>query len=397
MTNGPLKVAWVSAFPVEWMPDAPEEARQLPKEHATSWMRVLAAELAPRRDVQLHAIALRKGIRRNFVFERRGVTFHVMRTLPMTRLPSLFWTDTWLIRSRLKQIQPRLVHAWGNERGAGLVASRLPYPYVVTIQGLLGWYRQMLKFGLQNNLTCRAEEICLRRSRWATTESTFAKDFLRQNYPALNVEQVEHAPDWLFHRTVREPQSSPIRVLTLGEVSYRKGTDLLLSALDRLRGRLDFHLTVVGHPDDELLATLRSQLSPELFQRVTFKHGLRPEEVGKEMAAATLMVLPTRADTSPNAVKEAAVMGLPVIGTSIGGIPDYVFPGKNGLLVPPGDVDALAKALAEAAAHPQFSRGAVDPATLASVRDYLSPARMAENFLRVYRKVLETTPGAPGH
>ena len=107
-----------------------------------------------------------------------------------------------------------------------------------------------------------------------------------------------------------------------------------------------------------------------------------------------MLLSPSRADVSPNAVKEAVVMGLPVIGTAIGGIPDYVFPGQNGLLVPAGDLDALVKALEEAARHPQFSRGEVDPATLARCRDYLSPARMAEGFLRVYGKVLNASSGS---
>jgi glycosyltransferase involved in cell wall biosynthesis len=102
-----------------------------------------------------------------------------------------------------------------------------------------------------------------------------------------------------------------------------------------------------------------------------------------------MLLLPTRADVSPNAVKEAVAAGLPVLASDIGGVPDYVSPGKNGLLFPPGDADGFLAALEAAAEHPLFSRGAVDPLSLAQSRDYLSPVRMARNFLAAYETALK--------
>ena len=59
------------------------------------------------------------------------------------------------------------------------------------------------------------------------------------------------------------------------------------------------------------------------------------------MEKAWCLVLPTRADTSPNVVKEARVMGLPVITTPYGGQSDYIEDGRNGYLVEPDDIAAL--------------------------------------------------------
>src|SRR5262249_22018589 len=100
--------------------------------------------------------------------------------------------------------------------------------------------------------------------------------------------------------------------------------------------------------------------------------------------------LPTRADTSPNAVKEAAVAGVPVVATNVGGIPDYITPGENGLLCPPNVLAEFARNIHSACAHPLFSRGAVAPEALAKTRAYLSPERMAQNFLKAYQIALET-------
>jgi glycosyltransferase involved in cell wall biosynthesis len=109
-----------------------------------------------------------------------------------------------------------------------------------------------------------------------------------------------------------------------------------------------------------------------------------------------MLLLPTRADTSPHAVKEAVVAGLPVVASQVGGIPDYVTHGKNRLLFPPDDLAEFVRAIQSACAHPLFSRGRVDPQTLLRRRDYLSPEMMAKNFILVYQAALGGRgPGTP--
>jgi len=73
-----------------------------------------------------------------------------------------------------------------------------------------------------------------------------------------------------------------------------------------------------------------------------------------------------------------------VVAADIGGIPDYVVPGKNGLLFPVGDLEAFIQAVRTASMHPLFSHGAVEPETLHQEREYLSPALMAKKFLAAY-------------
>jgi len=68
-------------------------------------------------------------------------------------------------------------------------------------------------------------------------------------------------------------------------------------------------------------------------------------EVAEEMAQATMLLFPTRVDNSPNAVKEAVVRGLPVVASAVGGIPDYVSPGQNGLLFPAGNLGEFTQSI----------------------------------------------------
>jgi glycosyltransferase involved in cell wall biosynthesis len=99
------------------------------------------------------------------------------------------------------------------------------------------------------------------------------------------------------------------------------------------------------------------------------------------------MIFPTRADTIPNAVKEAVVAGLPVVASAVGGIPDYVWPGRNGILFQPGKVADCARAVREACGHELFGHGVVAAEALAAARDYLSPRRMGDGFGTIYSEL----------
>lgn len=389
MSSRPLTVAWFSYFPVEWLPDLPDELRNTPKLHPASWQRVLLNGLENNPTLRLHIVIVRKQFERDFTFERNGVTFHLIKTPGGWRAPSLFWLDTFLIGRVLRKIKPDVVHAWGTEQGAALVAKRLGYPRVVTVQGLLTWYGKIVPQNLYEKLAGLLERYSLARSPLVTTEARFSVQWVRQRHPHVRVEQIEHAPDPIFHRVQRRPQTQPLRLLFVGALEFRKGGDLVARALDRLRGEIQFELIVVGRRNPNIAETLERHVSHEFWRQVIFRENLTHVEVAAELETATMLLCPSRADVSPNAVKEAVAAGVPVVGTSVGGIPDYVQPGLNGILCAPGNLEELVAAMRAAAHHPQFRRGKVDAATLVRMREYLSPQLMAKRFLEVYHLALE--------
>lgn len=384
--NRPLTVCWIPDFPVEWLPDLPAEWGGLPKSHPASWQRVLWEEFAGDPRVRLHIVVMRKTLPRSGSFAVRGTTFHLVKMPGGLRAPTFFWLDTLVVRRLLRRIQPDVVHAWGSEKGAALVASRLGWPYVVTVQGLMSWYAETVPLNRYERFATFLERLSLPRAPVVTTESRFAVGYLREKFPNLRIAQVEHAPAPLFSTVRRAPQLDPLRLLFVGEFGFRKGADLILRALDTLAEEFAFELVVIGpwRPAmRELLATL-----PRLRDRVITRNGLTPSEVADEMARATMMIFATRADTSPNAVKEAVVAGLPVVASAVGGILDYVQDGKNGLLFPSGDLAGLIAAARAAFRDPRFSRGEVDAGALAEGRSYLAAPQMAEGFLGAYRTVI---------
>lgn len=388
-----LRVAWINDFPFEWLPDVPEPFKALPRGHPLSWQRVLLQEFEKEPSLELHVCFLRKNLQKDYCIERNGVTFHARKVLPKTRTTTLHWVDTMLMKPLLRRIQPEVVHAWGSEGGAALVAKRLGWPYLVTIQGLLSWYRQLIPLTLQNRILAHLETRSLVRAPLVTTESRAAVQHLHEEIPHLHVLQAEHAPDWMFHRLERKPQTDPLRFLFVGHIGHRKGVDLILSALDQLKDSFAFELMMIGNLEPDTKDYIQARVSSEVSRRMTVRANVPPEAVAQELARATMLLFPTRADTSPNAVKEAVVAGVPVVGSDVGGIPDYVIPDRNGFIFKSGDLDGFVAAIRRAVAHPLFSVGKVDTPTLSEMREYLSPRRMAERFLEAYQMVAGSERG----
>jgi glycosyltransferase involved in cell wall biosynthesis len=235
-------------------------------------------------------------------------------------------------------------------------------------------------------------------------------EFLKQRYPGKRILHAEVCPNPIYFDVKRKKIPGQPVLLYVGTLGYRKGTDLLMRALSRFGGSgriedeapgggtrptgplssggggLDFKAIIVTTSSTAEAEHWRAQLPESARSKVEFKHSARPAEIASLFEIATLMLLPTRADTGPVAAKEAAVAGIPVIGSNIGGMPDYIVPDKNGLLFTAGNPEEFQRCLEQALKHPLFSLGHVEAATLESARRYLSPQTMAANFLRIYRE-----------
>lgn len=137
-----------------------------------------------------------------------------------------------------------------------------------------------------------------------------------------------------------------VHMVTVATLNPGKGHDILFNALAMIPTR-NWHLTCAGstarYPDTT--ARLRAILTEMgLTDRVTLAGELDREAIGGLYDRSDLFVLPTLKETYPLAVMEALARGLPVISTTTGSIPDLVG-SAAGVLVPPGDVAALATTL----------------------------------------------------
>jgi glycosyltransferase involved in cell wall biosynthesis len=178
--------------------------------------------------------------------------------------------------------------------------------------------------------------------------------------------------------------------VSAGRLNVEKGMHHTVRALAELGA--DFPratLIIVGDGEErEALEQLASSLGVE--RRVIFA-GAQPHEVlAKYLAAADLFLFPTeRAEAAPVVLPQAMACAAPVIASEIGGIPEVVRrSGESGLLVPPGDVPALAEAI-RALLRDESLRQRLGQAARQRVLVHYTVERMVEQTLDVYRIAIQ--------
>ena len=154
--------------------------------------------------------------------------------------------------------------------------------------------------------------------------------------PFAKVCLVENGVQQLFFQTKWQPEETKPFALFVGGISHRKGIEDLVEAF-RDPKISSSELLVIGGGEGGCSKNIQKSAPPNIcwLGRKT------AEETAEYMSKAWCLVLPTRADTSPNVVKEARVVGLPVITTKRGGQASYVRDGEDGYFVERGDVDRL--------------------------------------------------------
>lgn len=144
-------------------------------------------------------------------------------------------------------------------------------------------------------------------------------------------------------------------VVSVGRLEHVKGHDVLVSAFAKARARVpDARLLLVGGGSKR--PRLQAQVDGlGLAEAVDFVGSLDPVAVRDQLRQADVFALPSRSEGLSNALLEALATGVPAVASRTGGIPEVLGRG-GGMMVPPGDVDALADALVETLAHPGFRR-----------------------------------------
>jgi len=144
----------------------------------------------------------------------------------------------------------------------------------------------------------------------------------------------------------REGKGDELLIGFAGNIEPHKGLHILLTALGKIRERLNdgnWRLDVAGGKTNEDYFRSLEEMIREMGigERVRFLGWV--EDMGGFLAKLDIFVLPSFTECFPRSVLEAMAMGVAVIGSDVGGVPELL--GSAGVLVPPGDVDKLADAI----------------------------------------------------
>ena len=274
-------------------------------------------------------------------------------------------------------------------------------PYLVSLKGVAAdeaRFATSRSEALQLRLLAALEKRNARSADGVLVPSRYSAGVVERVY-GISENRIHVIPEAVdivpFQEVIPEPPPAPT-ILSVARQYPRKDTKTLLRALPLVRDRIpNVQLRVIGGgPELENLRALALEL--EVAHSVTFQGAVpEDEEVRRAYGQAHVFCLPSLQEGFGIVFVEAMAAGLPVVAARAGAVPEVVDEGKNAVLVPPGDPDALAAALIrllEPGEGPALRRRLGEAGRKRSRR--FTPPRVAERFLEA---VLEAArPGKPG-
>ena len=321
----------------------------------------------------------------------------------------------------IEQFKPDVIHVHGSEGYFGTLAKKTSIPMVISIQGILTICELFYYGGL--SIMERIEDISsvgflrgigtfhqhrytkkmalreiqiLKICRHFIGRTEFDKNFIgliNPNSVYYHCDEILRSPFYYGKWTPRETDKLII-YCTTGSVPY-KGLDCLLDACHILKsnGITEIELRVAGpiqnSPTWHILQGKVRNL--HLADDVTWLGICSAEIIVSELEKASLFVLPSYIENSPNSLAEAMLVGTPCVASSVGGVPSLVTHNKDGLLFPRGDAYSLAGMIAKLQREPGLARSISENARkIAHVRH--DPQKIAGTMINIYNAIKNHSP-----
>lgn len=184
--------------------------------------------------------------------------------------------------------------------------------------------------------------------------------------------------------------TTPLKLLSVGRAHWIKGYDYALHTCKFLKDQnVPFYYSIIGGADDEELQFLISDLGLE--DHVRLEKRLPQSMVYKRMQEASLLLMPSLEEGLPNVVVEAMALGLPVVSTNCGGVPELIDDGVEGWIVPLRDPEAMGNAIVSFS-HLSIERiNEVRKAARKKVEMQHNVEGMVRGMEELYYEVLSTT------
>lgn len=200
------------------------------------------------------------------------------------------------------------------------------------------------------------------------------RKFIEKNAPSA-ARHITILPNATRRARLSHMPAPEVRILFLGRVGERKGVPQLIEALAKLPRDGSWRATIAG--DGDLTQAMAQIVAEGLIDLVSLPGWVGPSEVEQHLANSDILVLPSFDENLPMSVIEGMAAGLAVVATPVGATEDIVHHNETGLIVPPGNSDALAAALGSL-----VSDGAKRQRLGAAAREYHAEHLEIESYVR---------------
>lgn len=353
-----------------------------PTGHYATWLPQIAEAWKDQSDFEIHWLTGSDLVPQPVTCSEWNQTFHIYPIAKRGRAMSFYREDRWEIRRILTEVKPDLVHAWGTEDVCGFAGVRSGYPCILSMQGI---HTNLVWHGFHHPrmyFQAALEAYCLNRANLVTVESEWGMKKIQIFRHRRPIEIVEYGVHPRFFEARWNPTAYPPTFLFIGTVCPQKGIEDCLAAFRDPRLK-EARLEVYGSGNEHYVGALKKK-SPS---NVEWRGRQPPEVLVAAYEKATALILPTRADTSPNVVKEARVVGLPVITSAHGGQTAYIADGQDGFIVAPNNKKELSDRICDLKEDLALTR---QMGNLGKIRyaQALKSALTGQNFLRIYKKLV---------
>lgn len=299
---------------------------------------------------------------------------------------SLFIGAIRSIREIIRDIHPDIVHGQGSERECALAAAFSGYPNVITLHGNMRVHakRGENKGRLYYRLVAFLEGIALRKTDGVVSISTYTDDLVKPL--AKRTWLLPNATDSSYFEAQPEP-SAPPTVLFVGGLDERKNPVGFIKACASLFENSGWKLKLcgTGDPAGGTMRELNALASQHSW--IDLAGWKSREELLSEMERSSLLVLPTYEDNCPMVVLEAMAVGLPVIASRVGGVPDLITHGETGMMFDPHSAQSMLETTRQMMEGEPL-RQIIATKARAEARARFHPEVVARKHLEIYREVL---------
>jgi glycosyltransferase involved in cell wall biosynthesis len=395
-----MKVFWLANYPLnDLLPEL--KVLSLKSSHSVSWVANLSKSIASYPTVELHIITSSAHIPYSQTIIKHNITFHVIKyTIPFigSGFPSFFPYDsiTWykgFIKEALiilNKYDIDIVHAHGIEKGYSLLALKYKLKSITSIQGSFLAINKISP-SLKGITQIPIEKYCLKNNTNFGCRTSWDKSLvLSMN----NKSKVYYMPE-MVNNAFFSKKWSPDNANTIvfvGSIIQRKGIGVLIEAIKYVRNDIEnIKVLLLGGYRKNYFKKLQKKIAAlDLTDNFSFSGTKTSNEIADILEKASLFVLPSLIENSPNSLAEAMAIGMPCIASDAGGIPSMLENNVNGLLFQSGNAKELSQKIVYLLSNRNFCKELANNARKTAYNRNFE-GNVVEQTISVYKSIINAT------